>query len=110
MNTLPRLSAFLLCLAALALTGCGKKVDDARATPVPPSQTGRMPATSGSTDPSVPPAASVLPPAAPATPDPAGVRMNGDLTKAQESSAMPMPGQNNDHSVPTPAKRASGAQ
>jgi hypothetical protein len=110
MNTLHRLSVFSLFLAAVVLSGCGKKVDDARATPVQPSQTERMPATSGSTDPSVPPAASVLPPAVPATPDPAGVRMNGDLTKAQESSAMPMPGQNNDHSVPAPAKRASGTQ
>jgi hypothetical protein len=30
------------------------------------------------------------------------------MTQSQESSAMPMPGQNNDHSAPVgPAKRAS---
>jgi hypothetical protein len=35
-------------------------------------------------------------------------RTNGTMTRAEESSAMPMPGQNNDHSAPIgPAKRAS---
>jgi hypothetical protein len=42
-------------------------------------------------------------------PDAASVRSNSTMTRAQESNAMPMVGQNNDHSAPlTPANRASG--
>ena len=66
---------------------------------------------------SVPPANTVMAPATaqPAEPASAG-RTNTGMTRAQESSAMPLPGQNNDHSAPLstptrpagPAARASG--
>jgi hypothetical protein len=66
---------------------------------------------------SVPPANTVMAPATvqPAEPASAG-RTNTSMTRAQESSAMPIPGQNNDHSAPLssttrpagPAGRASG--
>lgn len=66
-------------------------------------------ATAGSVaDPSVPPAASVLTPANAASANPTAARTNSTMSAAQESAAMPMPGQNNDHSAPTaPARRAS---
>jgi hypothetical protein len=48
----------------------------------------------------LPPAASVVTPV-PGVPQPAsGVRTNDALTRAQETTAMPVPGQNNDHSAP----------
>ena len=62
---------------------------------------------------SVPPANTVLAPAdaKPAEPAAAG-RTNAAMSRAQESAAMPMPGQNNDHSAPLstpkPATAASG--
>jgi hypothetical protein len=60
------------------------------------------------TDPSVPPAASVLEPAPAAKADAAQGRTNKAMSRTQESTAMPMPGQNNDHSAPLPpARRAS---
>lgn len=59
-------------------------------------------------DNSVPPAASVVAPATQARPDPTAGRSNGAMSPAQESGAMPMPGQNNDHSAPLrPAAPAS---
>jgi hypothetical protein len=65
--------------------------------------------TGGSTgDPSVPSADSVLAPAKATKTDPAAGRSNTTMSSAQESTAMPMPGQNNDHSAPLgPARRAS---
>lgn len=106
MRTLFLLSAF--CVAGAALSGCGKAPSD---TPVPQTQPGqaeRAPTNAGSADTSVPSAGSVLPPAAEAKPDLAAGRTNDTMSRAQESSAMPMPGQNNDHSAPVaPAKRAS---
>jgi hypothetical protein len=40
--------------------------------------------------------------------DPKPGRSNDTISAAQESTAMPMPGQNNDHSAPLgPAKRAT---
>ena len=42
-------------------------------------------------------------------PAPPAGRTNRAMTGAQESNAMPLPGQNNGHSAPlTPPKRASG--
>lgn len=56
---------------------------------------------------SVPPAASVFP-SANAPPQATAGRSNSTMSAAQESTAMPMPGQNNDHSAPLgPARRAS---
>jgi hypothetical protein len=57
----------------------------------------------------VPPADSVVGPVTEAPKaDAAPGRSNSTMTRAQESSAMPMAGQNNDHSAPlTSEKRAS---
>jgi hypothetical protein len=66
-------------------------------------------ATAGSVaDPSVPVAASVSSPATATEADPAPARSNKAMSAAQEFTAMPMPGQYNDHSATLePAKRAS---
>jgi hypothetical protein len=101
----------LLCsLAALLLGACDRRGAE---TPVPPmaparAETGLTPASTPDT--SVPAADSVLNPATAASqPAAAEVRSNARMTPAQESSAMPMAGQNNDHSAPTATdKRASG--
>jgi hypothetical protein len=62
-----------------------------------------------SADTSLPDAASVVAPAVATKPDPAAAgRTNTTMSRDQESSAMPLPGQNNDHSAPLPpARRAS---
>jgi hypothetical protein len=98
---------FLLVLA-LVMSACSK------APPTPPvpdstaTQNETMPARGGSSDTSVPDAGSVLSPSAEPKVDPAAERTNKAMTRGQESSAMPMPGQNNDHSAPAaPARRAS---
>lgn len=98
-----------LCACVLGLSACDKT------PPIPPTPTVNKPlvnesvATAGSVaDPSVPPTESVLSPAAATKADPTAGRSNATMTAAQESTAMPMPGQNNDHSAPLgPAKRAS---
>jgi len=95
-------------LVVLGLFGCSKTpaefpVPPTGAAPVLPSAT---PAIEGDT--SVPSASSVFAPAPAASVDPAAGRANKPMSQAQESTAMPMPGQNNDHSAPlTPAKPAS---
>lgn len=98
------------CGAALVLGGCSQ--ESAR----PPVQ---LPATaavdtqpaaaaSSSVDPSVPPVATVMSPPNETKVDPTAGRTNKAMTGVQESTAMPMPGQNNDHSAPlSPAKGAS---
>lgn len=96
-------------VAALALSACSKAPPEVPTPMTTPVLDGTASAASGATDTSVPAAASVVMPAAGAKPDPAAGRSNTSMSRAQESSAMPMPGQNNDHSAPlTPAKRASG--
>lgn len=102
--------ALLLCsLSALLLGGCDRRDADAAAPPPLPAraETGLTPASAPDT--SVPAADSVLNPAPGASqPGAAAVRSNAGMTPAQESSAMPMAGQNNDHSAPVAAgKRAS---
>lgn len=98
-----------LCACVLGLGACDK-------TPTPPStpmvnkpaatESGPTTGSVGST--SVPSAESVLAPATATKTDPALGRSNTPMTTAQESTAMPLPGQNNDHSAPlAPAKRAS---
>jgi hypothetical protein len=99
----------LLLLAALSLVACDRKpaygpvptVETIRAEPVPVSAAG--------SDPSVPAAESVLTPvASPAAAGSAAGRSNSPMTAAQESSAMPLPGQANGHSAPlVPVKAAS---
>lgn len=98
-----RVAAFVV--TALALAACGQGPTD----PPKPVQGETAPTTAGAADTSVPDAGSVLTPATAAKADPAAGRSNNSMSRTQESSAMPLPGQNNDHSAPlTPAQRASG--
>lgn len=98
----------LALLCTLALAACDTRVPDpgdARMQATPP-------ATAAARDPSVPSAATVQSsPAAPTAADEAGARPTGTLTPAQESSAMPMPGQANNYSSTAldPAARAASA-
>ena len=95
-------------VALLTLAGCDKRtVDQPR-----PSAATSTPAVPSVSDPSVPPANSVVSPATvPTAQDAASGRATGTMTKAQESSAMPMPGQVNNHSTPAldPVKRGASA-
>lgn len=98
----------VLLLAALTLCACGQEPADPPASTTKPVQAETAPATAGAADTSVPDAAAVLGPAAAGKADPAAGRSNNSMSRTQESSAMPLPGQNNDHSAPlTPARRAS---
>jgi hypothetical protein len=60
----------------------------------------------------VPAADAVVTPATATKADAPAGRTNSSMTREQESSKMPLPGQNNDHSAPLspakPAKPASG--
>jgi hypothetical protein len=96
-------------VTALLLSACNKAPVEPPALMMKPAQNATVPTTAGASDTSVPAAGSVLTPAIAAKADPAAERSNSAMSRAQDSSAMPMPGQNNDHSSPlTPAKRASG--
>ena len=100
--------AAALIATALVLSACSKSPPEPSAPMMTPAQNTAVPTTAGASDPSVPDAASVLTPALATKADPAGVRSNNAMSRTQESNAMPMPGQNNDHSAPlSPAKRAS---
>ena len=108
MNHALRWSA--VAVTAVLLIACGKRRDEVAAamrTPTPATQ-----AASTVPDTSVPPAAAVLtaPAAGPKVEAP-GTRSSKAMTRAEESSAMPMGGQANDHSAPptpaAPSKRAS---
>lgn len=100
----------LLCsLGVLLLAACDRRDADTTAPPVMPARVemGMTPASAPDT--SVPAADSVMSPAPGASqPGAAATRSNSGMTAAQESSAMPMAGQNNDHSAPVATgKRAS---
>lgn len=89
---------------ALALAACERAPSPMVATNPAPTPVG-----AAASDTSVPPADSVLVPAVAAKADPAAGRSNKSMSRTQETGAMPMPGQNNDHSAPlTPDKPASG--
>ncbi len=114
--SLQRASMAASLFAALALSACSKtpadaplpSVRSAANAPSPPQSPPASPHTGPTTDVSVPPANAVLAPALATPVDPTAGRSNKAMSRAQESSAMPMPGQNNDHSAPLPpAKRAS---
>ena len=97
------------CLLAgfIALAGCSPR----KAAPMPePQVQPALPVTSGAPDPSVPSAAVVkaLPSETTAKDEPSG-RASDGLTRAQESSAMPMPGQVNNHSSTALDAPKSGA-
>lgn len=109
-----------LCMAAATLVACGKPAPGTPTPsptpyPTPPSmstvaadKTASAPTGGAAKDASLPAAETVLTPATATKVDPAAGRSNKAMTNAQESSAMPLPGQNNDHSAPLPpAKRAS---
>jgi hypothetical protein len=98
-----------LVVTALALIACGKAPSEPPAATAKPPTYETVPVPAGGSGTSVPDAASVLTPAGAAKADPAAGRSNNAMSRSQESSAMPVPGQNNDHSAPLgPAKSASG--
>ena len=102
-----RLAPALLAASCL-LAACDKLTEP----PAPRAGTGLPAVPMATPDPSVPPAPSVLSQATTATAkDAASGRATGTLTPAQESTAMPMPGQVNNHSSTAldPAKRAASA-
>lgn len=97
-------------IAALSLCACDKRPPDPTQPMLRPA-TNDLAAQAASAPPlSVPPADSVLTtPATAIKPDPTAGRSNSAMSRVQESTAMPMPGQNNDHSAPlNPPKPASG--
>ena len=97
-----------LLVMALAMIACNKAPSAPPAPITTTQQAETPPARAGGSDTSVPDAGSVLIPGAGPKPDPAAGRTNDAMTRSQESNAMPMPGQNNDHSAPVgPDKRAS---
>jgi hypothetical protein len=97
-----------LLLMALVMIACSKEPSAPPAPMTTASQVETPPARAVGPDTSVPDAGSVLTPNAGPKADSTAGRTNGAMTRSQESSAMPMPGQNNDHSAPVgPAKRAS---
>ena len=94
--------------SSVLLAACDKRPDPAVSRAEPASSGMAMPS-STLPDPSVPAADSVLKATAAATATSApGTRTNATLSSTQESNAMPMAGQANDHSAPVaPAKAAS---
>ncbi len=105
----PALQGVAIVVLALALGACSKAPAEPSAAMATPAQAGSAPDTAVGSNTSVPDAASVLKPGDATKADPAAGRSNGAMTRAQESGAMPLPGQNNDHSAPLPpARRASG--
>lgn len=86
----------LIGLAALSLSACDKR------PPTPPAPQVVSPVATES----VPAAEDVFSsPATTTKPDPTAGRSNNAMSRTQESTAMPMPGQNNDHSAAlTPPK------
>ena len=91
----------VLWTAAMLLTACDKERSK------PPVESGKT--QSGAPDTSVPSAGSVMSPASsPGSSDAATTRSNAPMTRAEQSSSMPMAGQGDTHSAPaTGAKGAS---
>jgi hypothetical protein len=91
----------VLCACVLSLGAC----DKTPTSPPTPMVDKPVPTESDAR------AGAVASPSAPADAtkvDPKPGRSNDTISAAQESTAMPMPGQNNDHSAPLgPAKRAT---
>jgi hypothetical protein len=98
-TTMKVLHSVPLALALLCVAGCDKRLAD---PPVPQAQV-KPDATAkplpSPPDPSLPAAGSVLTPPTTATAkDEAGTRPRNNLTREEESAAMPKPGQVNNHS------------
>ena len=103
------------CLAAVALAAC----DRDRISPPLPRVNSLPTALPTATGPAIAPGTATVPPAdtvfSPATEAAKAAssaeRTNKSMTKAEERNAMPMAGQNNDHSSPAAATtRASGTR
>lgn len=96
-------------LTALALGACSKAPTELPAPTATPVERPMAPTAAGRSDPSVPDAATVFTPADAASAPAVAGRSQDTMSRSEESTAMPMPGQNNDHSAPLPpARRASG--
>ena len=102
------------CFSVLLLSACDKGPTLPRVEPtVPPVEpikvepgTTRSPAA----NPTVPPAGSVAEPANEGPKADASTgRSNSTMTRAEESNAMPMAGQNNDHSAPLTSEKGASA-
>lgn len=105
----PTTLAAVAASTLLVLGGCDRNAAD---PPMPRAETFPVaPSTPGDT--SVPQASSVAQPveAAPAAPKdgPPATQSNAPLTDKQESTAMPLGGQANDHSAPKAAEAGSAA-
>ena len=106
-----RTHSILIALGVVAqsLSACNKVPSEPPVPTVSAVQIEPRAAPGGALNTSVPPADSVLAPASETKRAPEAGRSNSTMTRAQEANAMPIPGQNNDHSAPlAPAKRASG--
>lgn len=105
----PSWALIALCTGTLCLAACDKTPPISATPKVEPALPSQSGVTAGSPgDPSVPSAASALPSGNAASAQPMQGRSNNAMTATQESTAMPLPGQNNDHSAPLiPPKRAS---
>ncbi len=106
----PTTLAAVAASTLFVLSGCDRNASDppmprADVFPVAPSTPG---------DTSVPSASSVVAPAEVAPPaakdSPPATQSNAPLTDKQESTAMPLGGQANDHSAPKAVEAASGAR
>lgn len=99
-----------LAVAMLLLAACDKPVPMPTAPQADLAKTNATNNPSPLPDTSVPSADSVLAPAATAMKKEApGTRANATLTRAEQSSTMPVAGQANDHSAPLPAGKGASA-
>ena len=99
------------CLSAVLLAACQKERPEPPKPKVEAVQIETGSASPSSTQTSVPAADTVFPAAGVAAPaSTPSVRTNKAMTRAEESAAMPMAGQANDHSAPAAvaASRPSG--
>jgi hypothetical protein len=104
------ITAATLCAAALLLSACDRHPSGLPMPQVAPAAagTGVVPAQAATV--SVPSANAAASSAVdPAKPAPETGRSNTTMTRGQESSAMPMVGQNNDHSAPVAATKPASA-
>lgn len=108
-------SLAVLALTLSALSACSKPEPEAMTGPAttvtaPPSAADMPTASAASGSTTVPAAATVLGTAASDVKPEAGTeRANKSMSRAEESAAMPLPGQNNDHSAPATAARTASS-
>ena len=101
--------AFFGLTLAIGVVGLGACSKNPQPVPVVQTPAGTTSVGVGS-DASVPAAASVLTPAPQASVAASSAgRDNKAMSRTEESTAMPMPGQNNDHSAPLPPSRSASA-